>query len=268
MNIFGAKRSQSLWDDISSSCLRWRQWGYLARVDIVARYRRSVIGPFWLTLTTGFMLVAIGGTYSFLWQGNVANFMPYFGVSYILWNSLAGLIGESTEIYAEAGAYIQNYHTPKFFWVLRTIARNLLMLAHMLPLYIILALCFPDIFKLSTLASLLVALPIYIWHCCWVGALVAAGATRYHDLKRLIPLLLSMTFLVTPILWKPEVLKEHTWIYDFNPFYYLIELVRRPLLGEPSSIQLWLNNLLIAVIGTLAALKAHKVALRRVFYWL
>ena len=267
MQVFARHNSQSLWPDLVASLTRWRQWGYLAWVDIAARYRRSVIGPFWLTLTAGIFLTAVGSTFGFLWNSDIENFMPYFGVGYILWNCLSQLITESTEIYAEAAGYIQNFQAPKFFWILRAVTRNLIILAHMIPLYIVLALIFP-IFTIAELPTVLLTFLLYVWHCLWISTILAALSMRYHDIKRLVPLVMSMVFLVTPILWNVATLQAHTWIYEFNPLYYIIEALRRPLLGQPLDALIIYANLGIAAAGTLFALLIHRVAVKRVFYWL
>lgn len=255
------------WDDIVQSFVLWQRWVYLAKTDIAARYRRSVIGPFWIMLTNAFMLTCIGFTFSYLWQGHIADYMPYFGVSYLIWNMLSTLMGEATDSYVEAAAIIQNYPTYKLMWVLRIVCRNLIILMHMIPIYVVLALIFP-IFKLSQIGYMLLAFPVFVVHCTWISSIIATLSTRYRDVKRLITLLIFVIFLVTPIIWQAQTLKTHTWLYEANPFYHMIELMRDPLLGLPISQVTWFVNIGLMIAGCLFAFILHRFAVRRLFYWL
>lgn len=255
------------WEDIVQSFVLWRRWLYLANTDIAARYRRSVIGPFWITLTNAFMLTCIGFTFSRLWNTNATEFMPFFGVSYLVWNMLSTLIGEATDSYTEAAPFIQNYQSHKLLWVLRIVCRNLIILAHMVPIYIVLALLFP-LFNFMNFLYFFLALPLFIIHCIWMSSIIATLSTRFRDVKRLITLVIFVIFLVTPILWKPETLKTHTWLYEINPMYYIIELFRNPLLGIASSPLVWGVNIALAGIGSALAFALHRYTVRRLFYWL
>jgi len=52
-------------------------------------------------------------------------------------------------------------------------------------------------------------------------------------------MLCSTTTIVTPIIWKPNQVGRHAWVLPFNPFYSLMEVVRRPLLSEAFSLPVW-----------------------------
>jgi homopolymeric O-antigen transport system permease protein len=47
-------------DDIFEGVVKWRVWNLLAWQEIKQRYHRSTFGPFWLTLSMGVQIVAIG----------------------------------------------------------------------------------------------------------------------------------------------------------------------------------------------------------------
>lgn len=259
--------SRLAWADIVQSLILWRRWLYLANVDIAARYRRSVIGPFWITLTNAFMLTCIGFTFSRLWQGNAEGYMSYFGVSYLVWNMISTLISEATDTYIEAAPFIQNYQTNKMLWVLRIVCRNLIILGHMVPIYIVLALLYP-LFKTEAFLYFFAALPLFIVQCIWMTAITAALSTRFRDVKRLVGLIIYLVFLVTPIIWKVETLKSQSWVYELNPMYYVIELFRNPLLGKFSSPLVWEVNIALAFVGCALAFFLHRFTVRRLFYWL
>ncbi len=56
-------------------------------------------------------------------------------------------------------------------------------------------------------------------------------------------------FFITPVIWKMEMLPGRALLLDLNPFYYLVEIVRSPLMGNPPSLQVILGAVLITIMG-------------------
>ena len=83
-------------DDLALGVGRWRLPLALARMDIRNRYRGSVLGPFWLTLSTAVMLVSLGFLYSQLFKLELRQYLPYLSVSLITWNVIAGMVNEGS----------------------------------------------------------------------------------------------------------------------------------------------------------------------------
>ena len=61
-------------------------WWGLAWQEIKQRYSRSVIGPFWITLSTGVLVAAMGPLYGVLLGQNVAGYIQHLAVSLIIWS--------------------------------------------------------------------------------------------------------------------------------------------------------------------------------------
>jgi ABC-type polysaccharide/polyol phosphate export permease len=53
----------------------------LARMDIRQRYRRSILGPFWITITMIIFILAIGPLYSRLLGMGSDEFIPYLAMA-------------------------------------------------------------------------------------------------------------------------------------------------------------------------------------------
>src|SRR5579862_6111085 len=80
------------WMDLVQGLLHWRLWSTLGWNDILQRYRRSVLGPFWLTASMGIFVIALGLLYSELFQQSVADFIPFFCVGILVWNLIASYL--------------------------------------------------------------------------------------------------------------------------------------------------------------------------------
>ncbi len=68
----------------------WRLIWTLSVFDIQQRYRGSLLGPFWLTLSTGVMIGALGVLYAGLFHINIHSYLPYLSLSLVLWNFSLG----------------------------------------------------------------------------------------------------------------------------------------------------------------------------------
>ena len=50
--------------DLIEGLARWELWSTLGWHDIRQRYRRSIVGPFWLTLSMGVMVAGLAYLYA------------------------------------------------------------------------------------------------------------------------------------------------------------------------------------------------------------
>ena len=83
------RRRAAALEDVATGLRRWRLPAALARLDIRNRYRGSVLGPFWLTLSTAVMVVGLGLLYSSLFKMELAGYLPFIAVSLIVWNMIS-----------------------------------------------------------------------------------------------------------------------------------------------------------------------------------
>ncbi|MCH7539362.1 MAG: hypothetical protein IH999_03010 [Proteobacteria bacterium] len=59
--------------DIAAGIRSWRLWTAWAWIDTRQRYRRSVLGPFWITLSLGAWIVGLGVVFSILFGMKLEN---------------------------------------------------------------------------------------------------------------------------------------------------------------------------------------------------
>ena len=48
--------------------------------------------------------------------------------------------------------------------------------------------------------------------------------------------------LLTPVLWKPEMLGEYASLVYYNPFTYFIGIIRNDLIGLEFDIKIWIGR--------------------------
>ena len=243
-------------------------WWGLAWLEIKQRYSRSVIGPFWITLSTGVMVAAMGPLYGVLLGQNVAGYIQHLAVSLIIWTFISGSINEAGSVFVGSEGYIKQVARPLSVYVLKLISRNLLMLAHNAAVVlIVLYLLPPKNFELIWMMP--VGLTLVVGNLLWVTLLLGMLSARYRDIPQLVSNIVQVAFFLSPIIWSAEMLPPNRrYLANFNPLFHFIEVVRAPLLGETFHLDSWIVVTSLLVIGSVSTFFVFARYRARVAYWL
>jgi ABC-type polysaccharide/polyol phosphate export permease len=207
-------------------------WSYLGWVDVAQRYKRSSFGPFWLTANNAIITIVLSIIWANLFKIPLNQFLPYFALSNVSWIFVSTVIAESTTVITAAEGIIRQIKIPVATLFFRMIWKNIIILAHLLPIPVVTFLIFPEAYKGGFLGVMqaLIGLSLLSVFLYLVASLVGILCTRYRDIAQLIGSALTMIFLATPILWQKNLLQGREILYEANIFFHLIELVRAPIL--------------------------------------
>ncbi len=237
--------------------------------DIQGRYRRSAIGPFWLTISMGVMIASIGVVFGQIFNSPMDEYLPFLAAGIILWAFVTGTINEGCTGFIDAEGMIKQLPIPLFVHILRVLWRNLLILAHNILIFPLVLLAMG---KGIGLEALLAIPGLLLVSMClsWVALLFAVLCARYRDLAQIVASMLQVAFYLTPIIWMPSLLPDRmgATFLQLNPFFHLLELIRAPLLGVVPSLTSWLVVLMITVVGWGFTLFVFSRVRHRVAYWL
>jgi ABC-2 type transport system permease protein/lipopolysaccharide transport system permease protein len=260
-------RLQLAANDLGGAIALWPLWVRLGWHDILYRYRRSLLGPFWFTANTAVTIVALGIVYSEILKMPVAELMPYVCVGLLVWGFISAILHGAGEVFSGAESYIKQVRLPYLLYVFRFIWSKIIIFAHDFPIFVALIIYF-GIWP-GTVA--LLAIPGFLL-LSLNGALITVtlgmASARFRDVPRIVTSLAQIIFLITPILWTPDMLGSRIYLAYGNPFFHLIEIVRRPLLGSlPSSETVWVALFITAfnLIVTLVIFSRYRA---RIAYWL
>lgn len=262
--IISPSISKALHDYIES-IQRYELWMALAWFDIKVQYKRSVLGPFWLTLSTGIAIATIGPIYSKLMGASSTNYFAYLATSIILWNFIAGVVNTTDISLISAEGLLKDAKLPFVMFVIKEIYKNLLMLAHTSVIIVILMFFFT--FNVN-LPLFLVSLVVVVLNLFWVGLFLAVFCTRYRDIAQIVTSLVQVAFFVTPVMWQPHMIGDRHFVVEANPFYYLIDVFRSPLLNAEINVRNLTVCIVAAIVGNVAAFLLFAAKRNRIAYWL
>jgi ABC-type polysaccharide/polyol phosphate export permease len=254
--------------DLRTSVQRLDLAWSLARHDVVARYRGSVLGPFWITISMGLMVLGIGLVYSRLFGATLRDFVPLVALGIVFFGTISGIVNEGCETFVLAASMLSQTNLPMFTFVWRTVLRNLINLAHHLVIIVGVLLAYGYWRSMSPVGAL-IGLVLLVVNASWISALVGIASARFRDIPQVVASVMQFAIFVTPVFWPVDRLKgaRHA-VLDFNPFYHMLEAVRAPLLGASIAPHTYAVLTVMAVVGWSAAFSVFALTRRRIVHYL
>jgi lipopolysaccharide transport system permease protein len=256
------RAAQDLLDGLRS----YKVWLLLAWTDLEARYRRTILGTFWQTLTMAAYIVGLAVVFSTLRNRN-EGFLLYLAAGFTGFSLITGFLNSGVAAFNRGNAMLQAYGLPASLHVFRTVVNEYILFAHSI---VIMVAVWIYTGTLPNLFTLLLVPAVVLMFLAGIGLVLCVGllGARYRDVAPAVATLTSFLFLVTPIFWMREDLGDRVWVVDFNPLYHAMNLIRRPLMGEAPDLINWYVCGGIAVgslvIGVLGFLRFR----RQLVYWL
>lgn len=254
--------------DLVEGLRRWRLWCFLATETVKNQYRRTVLGPWWLTIQSAAVVAGLAVLFGSIFKRPIEDFLPYVSTGYLLFVFLAGLVRRSADVMLDARDGITSNRQPLSALVLRAVVTEALLFAHNVVILVALG-------ALGLLAvgwNLLLVVPVLalvlvngVALGLWLGPLVA----RFRDLQPLIGSVLQMLIFFTPIFWRLDDVTDQvrTAIVIWNPFAHAVEAFRGALIGAPLAMDLAALGLVTGVNVVLAVIVFARTR-SRLPYWI
>jgi lipopolysaccharide transport system permease protein len=254
-------------DEVIAGFRIWRVWGIMGWDDIRQRYRRSVLGPFWITLSMGVFILLLGVIYSRLFHMQIETYLPYLAVGFILWGFMSAAVNDSCIAFTDTARIIKQIKLPYSVYILRVVWRNFIIFLHTIVIYIPIAI----VFKIEPKLSMLLVIPgliLAVVNLIWLTTVVAILSTRFRDIQPIVGTVIQLGMFATPIMWPISSLGDARIVAEINPIYHLIEVTRAPLIGEVPGQLSWLVAIGMAVVGSGLAIALMVRAARRIVFWI
>jgi ABC-type polysaccharide/polyol phosphate export permease len=262
-----ASHAAAAWADLVEGMSKSWMWSAMAMQDIRMRYRGSLLGPFWLTISMVIMIAAMGLIYSRLFNMEITRYLPFLTVGLVIWNFVSTVITEGCQTFLSAQNVITQVRMPFSVHAWRTVYRNLIVLAHNMVIVPLVLLMFSVPIGWSVVA-IVPALAILTINGIWVSILLGMISARYRDVPPIVMSFVQVIFFVTPIFWPPEAMGIWMQALPLNPLFAAVDVVRAPLLGEAPLTYSWPVLLLITVLGSIGTFALFAKFRSRITYWI
>lgn len=263
----GPDRFAAAWRDFRTTIPEWRLWHLLAWQEIKQRYRRSVLGPFWLTISMALQMAVMGALLTTLLNATFDRFLPYICAGLVTWHLLSQIVIDGSVAFVNGGAHIVEIKKPLLVYIAQVIWRNLIVTAHNFIVYVVVAAVFVVVPNQNTLL-IVVTLPIAILSVAWAALFLAVLSARFRDVPMIVQSAFTILFWMTPLFYKPEHLGAREGLVELNPLTHIVAMVREPLLGNAPTTANWLVTVAILLVGWVVAFTFFARYRARVYYWL
>jgi len=216
-----------------------RAWWFTATARTRARFARTTLGGFWLGLSNLLSIAVLGIVYGTVFKvQDFTHYIVFLGTGLVVWNSMAGSIGSAPALLEINAGHIRNTNLHPIFYPLEEWAFQVQTFFQSFVLVVI-ALSF---FKHSLILNLFLYgwLPLLnlLLFMFWVPLIICLLGARYRDLYQLVPILVQLVFLLSPILYEKSNLGRFAWAADLNPFYRVLGPIRHALIqGDVNLLQ-------------------------------
>lgn len=222
----------------------------LVNRDLQMKYRNSMLGVAWSVLTPLGLVLIVGSVYSIIFGNDPRMFIPALFASLNPWAFMSSTADSATYAFIGAEGYIKQSTVRAQIFPLRATAVSFINLLYsVLAFFSIYLFVQPDCFgpKMLMLIPGLIIIFLFTWGIANISSVITLTIRDFQPLQSLI---LQGLFYATPIIFPAEMLKEKGFelVYRINPFYYMLEIVRMPMLGKslPSG-EIYLVSTVIAI---------------------
>ncbi|WP_338925713.1 ABC transporter permease [Mycetohabitans endofungorum] len=246
----------------------WRVWTHMGLQDVKSRFRSSMLGPTWILVNLAAVIVAIGVIYGRLFHQPMNEFLPFLTLGLIVWGFIASSLTEGAMTFVNAEGYIKQFPFPKPVYLYRALIPYVVVFAIGIVVFIAVMLFYGR--PLSWGALWVVPdFVLFVLTNFFHLVIVAHVGVRFRDLPHLLSSLVQIAFYLTPVIFTVQMLHDRglDFVYLVNPLYYLIEIVRYPLLNSaPPPLQVIGVAVGYCIAAGLAAMVTVKKMSHRIVY--
>lgn len=252
--------------DYNRAISQYKVWWHLGWTEVKQRYRRSIIGPWWISLSMLIFILMMGIVFSRLFHQRLDEYLPFFTAGYLFWTFISSSVLEAAEVFKSNGGFIKQINLPFNLYVFKHLVRHSICLMHNAVVYLLVCIFFkfnPGITALLVIPGILILLLNIYWICL----VVALICSRFRDMVPIISSCVQIAFFITPISWMPKLLDQNPGILKYNPLSYLLEIVRAPLLGGVPLAINWSVTLTMGIGGCALSFILFSFVRKRIAFW-
>jgi ABC-type polysaccharide/polyol phosphate export permease len=268
MITYNSASSRPTLSEFSGAAKLWRVWLHMGVQDVKSRFKSSVLGPAWILINLGAVIGAVGLIYGQLFHQPMNEFLPFLTLGLVIWTFISSSLTEGAMAFVVAEGYIKQFPFPKPIYLYRAMVPYTIVFSIGLVIFFAVELVYQRPLGAGTLWAIpafVLFLLINFLHL----VIVAHVGVRFRDLPHLLGSLIQILFYLTPVIFTPTMLRERKldFVFVFNPLYYIIEIVRYPLLNNaPPPAEVIFVALGYCVLVALIAFFVVKKMSRKIVY--
>jgi ABC-type polysaccharide/polyol phosphate export permease len=261
--------SETAADDLLRGLRKRELWGRLGWLDVRRRYRRTMIGPFWTSITLAVYVLTVGTVGAAIWHQDIYDYIPFLVSGMIVWTLVSSIITDSCGMFIAGQSLFRNIRFEYSILSYALVWRNFLVLLHNFVVYFLAVLVLkPSLLSFTALLAI-PGLALVLINGLWVSLLFGIICLRFRDVPPLVSSALQIAMLITPLFWPADTLtgmKRFVFV-ELNPLYHVVDVVRGPLIGRVPEAASYAVMVVLAIGGWWLTYAMFKRFRKRIAYW-
>jgi ABC-type polysaccharide/polyol phosphate export permease len=261
--------SETAADDLLRGLRKRELWGRLGWLDVRRRYRRTMIGPFWTSITLAIYVLTVGTVGAAIWHQDIYDYIPFLVSGMIVWTLVSSIITDSCGMFIAGQSLFRNIRFEYSVLSYALVWRNFLVLLHNFVVYFLAVLVLKPSLLTFTALLAIPGLALVLINGLWVSLLFGIICLRFRDVPPLVSSALQIAMLVTPLFWPADTLtgiKRFVFV-ELNPLYHVVDVVRGPLVGRVPEAASYTVMVVLAIGGWWLTYAVFKRFRKRIAYW-
>lgn len=227
-----------------------RAWWFTASARTRERFARTTLGSFWVGLSNLLSVAVLSVVYGTVFKvPDFNSYVVYLGTGLVVWNTIAGSLQSAPSLFKGNASNIKNSNKHPIFYTLEEWSFQVQTFLQSFGLVVVVLTFFQHhliyhLFTTGLLPLLNLLLLIY-----WLPLLVCLLGARYEDFFQLIPIVLQLLFLVSPILYKKDALGKMAWTAEYNPLYRVLSALRNAVIHGEIHVE---QSIIVLIINVFA----------------
>ncbi|MEE2525856.1 ABC transporter permease [Hyphobacterium sp. HN65] len=252
--------------DIRQGLSKFELWTSLAQDDLRQRYRRTIFGLVWLTLSYLIFIVAKIFIFGAINPAPLPWFAAYVTVGFLVWQMVSAFVVDGCTSLINSETWVKGVKLPYSTYFFESVARDIVIFAYSAVVAVAVLLFtghFPGLVALSSLAGIL----LIILNGVFLQMLLGVICLRYRDIAQIVQTGMRVLFFLTPLVWTPDQVGPLADFLIWNPFTYYIDIVRAPLVDFELPLMSWLISICLTLLLAVLSVSVFSVFRNRIPYW-
>ena len=236
-NKFFALQFREIW--------RYRDLLFLfVKRDVVTMYKQTILGPLWYfiqPLFTSVIFTIIFNTIAGIKTGGVPPFL-FNMASITVWNYFSSCLTATSDTFKANASLFGKVYFPRVIMPLSIVISNLIKFGLQLLIFIGFYIYYMALGETISPNNTLLFFPLLVILMgmlgLGLGMVISSMVTKYRDLTFLVTFGVQLLMYISAVNYPLSLIKEkmpqYSWIVEYNPMAYVIELSRYMLLNTGS----------------------------------
>lgn len=208
-------------------------WVYLARCDLVSKYRRSKLGMLWVVLSPLLLTFIMSFVLGTVFNMPIVEYVPYILIGMVMWDLIISSVLTGGGTFMAAYPYIRQFNHPVTIYTLKsTVVFMINFLISTVGVIIWVLFYAPENIIIGIISMPLNT--ILLFFLTWsITTISAYMNTKYRDFPQMMTLIMQAIWYISPVFFQEEMFTSNPMLYNFfliNPITHLLYLMRKPFL--------------------------------------